>query len=198
MKKTAAVAILTILLGPSLARSASSDTAKAAPKAPAEVEALPAPVATWLTHLKDALTQTTLTGEYQKGNVAQVAAVRGARQEVPSADKPVWKGGFSDQARAELKKERAALAQGVNLLLEGRVAEGRDQILAFEKQYPRSRLRGAAEEALRKTAPAEAENVSKKRLLSAGAGRDITRPAPATPKTDAPSASTAPAAKSSR
>ncbi|HVA67252.1 MAG TPA: hypothetical protein VNK24_10075 [Elusimicrobiota bacterium] len=162
MKKTAAAAILTLLLGPSLARGASSDTAKA--------DALPAPVATWLLHLKDALTQTTLTSEYQKGDVAQVAAVRGARQDVPGADKPVWKGGFSDQARAELKKERAALAQGVTLLLKGRVAEGRAQILAFEKQYPRSRLRGAAEEALRKTAPG----------------------APAAPKTDAP------AAKSSR
>ncbi|HVC08555.1 MAG TPA: hypothetical protein VNH15_01280 [Elusimicrobiota bacterium] len=180
MKKTAAAAALILALGASLAKSASSDTVKTATKAPAKTEALSIPAETWLTHLKDALTQTTLSGEYQKGDVAQVAAVRGARQQVPSADKPVWKGGFSDQARVELKKERAALAQGVDLLLQGRLAEGRAQILAFEKQYPRSRLRGAAEEALRKTA---SEAVLQR---------------PAAPKTDAPPASAAPAAKSSR
>ena len=149
MKNTMAAALI-LILGASIARGAEG-TAK--PKTAVEI---PDSARTWLLHLKEALTQTTLAGDYQKGDVAEVAAVRGAPQQAVDPDAPVWKGGFSDKARAELKTERAALAQGVELILDGHAAEGREKILAFETQYPRSRLRGAAEEALRKTASASA------------------------------------------
>ncbi|MDE1975830.1 MAG: hypothetical protein KGI84_01055, partial [Elusimicrobia bacterium] len=155
--KNAMAAALILILGAPMAMSAEGVAkpkaeTQAAEKAKAAVE-IPDSAKTWLLHLKEALTQTTLAGDYQKGDVAEVAAVRGAPQQAVEPA-PVWKGGFSDQARAELKTERAALAQGVKLILDGHAAEGREKILAFETQYPRSRLRGAAEEALRKAVSA--------------------------------------------
>ncbi|MDE2313465.1 MAG: hypothetical protein KGL04_04740 [Elusimicrobia bacterium] len=167
MKNAAAAALILILgapavLGAEAAAKPKMETparSEAGPKAPAAEKSeasdeIQDSARAWLLHLKEALTQATLAGDYQKGDVAQVAAVRGAPQQAVDADAPVWKGGFSDEARAELKTERAALAQGVELILDGHAAEGREKILAFEAQYPRSRLRGAAEEALRKAVSA--------------------------------------------
>ncbi|MGH7441903.1 MAG: hypothetical protein ACREKE_04430 [bacterium] len=126
----------------------SAAPAAEAAAAPASADIL-ARTKTWLTHLEDALTQSALSSDYQKGSVAQAAAVRGAKQTAADPN-PVWKGGFADEARAELRKERAALAQGVGLLVKGGLTQGRAELLAFVKDYPQSPFLGAAQEALKK------------------------------------------------
>ncbi len=170
---TLSLALCAVCSAAVLAAEAGAPRGSAPAASASVVSAPPSSVGTWLAHLKDALTQSALSADYQKGDLAQVAAVRGAKQDLDEADpqKPVWKGGFADQDAAQAKKERAALARGVSLILQGKIDEGRAQIQAFETQYPKSALLSDAQEVLRKTAAAP----------QAAAPASAKSPAPATP-----------------
>ncbi len=123
----------------------------------------------WLVHLEQALTQTAIAGDYQKQDVAQVAAVRGSAQDVVNPDKPVWKGGFADKENIKIRKERAELAQDVALLLGGKTKEGKTALLAFEAEHPRSLLAQDAQLAIKKADDlAPPKNSAKSKAKSTG------------------------------
>lgn len=89
-----------------------------------------------------------------KTRVSAVAAVRGAKQG-SDAEALYWKGGVSEEARKKLAEEKEALTAAVQLVVDGRTAEGRAAIEKFLKDYPESFYASDAREALGKL-PAEA------------------------------------------
>ena len=76
-----------------------------------------------------------------------VAAVRGAPQKDAAAGEIYWKSGVSDKVKAQLLKERAELAEAAELILQGKLQEGRERLDAFEKAHPKSDFGGDVLEA---------------------------------------------------
>jgi len=90
-----------------------------------------------------------------KTRVSAVAAVRGARQGSDSGAL-YWKGGVSEQAGKKLAEEKKALADAVQLVVDGKTGEGRAALEKFIKDHPESVYAPDAKEAL-SGLPAEAE-----------------------------------------
>lgn len=110
-----------------------------APGARAEEAGGLAAVKTWFANWKSALERSAVEGRYRRLRTATaVAAVRGAGQEAADPSKPYWKGGWSEKRSAERQKERAELASAVQLILDGKTAEARAALDAFEKAHPAS------------------------------------------------------------
>ena len=84
-----------------------------------------------------------------KNRVSAVAAVRGAKQG-GDARALYWKGGVSDEARKKLDAERKQLADAVQLVVDGKVPEGKAALETFTKDNPDSVFLPDAKEALEK------------------------------------------------
>lgn len=127
--------ILTLAVALSFAASAATgaDAAKSAPKSKLSI------LKTWFKHLKQGLTESSVSGEFQRQRVTAVAAVRGSAQEHADPDRVAWKTGGSKKLAA-LREEKAELASAVGLLEEGKVSEGLTALDAFEKAHPQSGL----------------------------------------------------------
>ncbi|MDE2293263.1 MAG: hypothetical protein KGL53_14365 [Elusimicrobia bacterium] len=94
---------------------------------------------TWFSHWKDALVRTAVEGRYRTlHSMTAVAAVRGERQDSADPQAPYWKGGWTEKRAAERKKERAELADAVQLILDGKTGEAQAAFDAFDKAHPKS------------------------------------------------------------
>ena len=91
-----------------------------------------------------------------KARVSSVAAVRGARQG-SDAESLYWKGGVSEAAQKQLEDDKKALTAAVQLIVDGRPADGRTALEAFIKDRSESSYLRDAEEALANL-PAEAND----------------------------------------
>ena len=114
-------------------------------KAPAKTEAAPSAfswdtIRTRLMHLKDGLTSSAVERHYQNKSASAVAAVRGAKQEQFNADQPYWKGGVQAKKARQQKAERSELTAAVDLVLAGKVDEGKKKLYEFEMAHPKSAL----------------------------------------------------------
>ena len=82
-----------------------------------------------------------------KNRVSAVAAVRGAKQG-SDAEALYWKGGVSEQARKKQAEEKKALTEAVQLIVDGKTAEGKEALEKFIKDRPNSTFIADAKEAL--------------------------------------------------
>jgi len=82
-----------------------------------------------------------------KTRVSAVAAVRGAKQG-SDAEAVYWKGGVSEKGRVKLAEEKKALTDAVQLVVDGKMPEGRAALDKFIKDYPESLYAADAREAL--------------------------------------------------
>lgn len=110
------------------------------PLAAADAPAKPSSsVMSWLKNWKNSLERSAVETRYRKMRTASaVAAVRGGPQEAANAQKVYWKGGWSEKRDAERMKERKELAAVVGLMMDGKAAEAREALDAFEKAHPQS------------------------------------------------------------
>jgi len=79
--------------------------------------------------------------------VSAVAAVRGAKQG-GDADALYWKGGVSEKAQKKLLEEKKALGDAVQLIVDGKLADGKAGLESFIKDNPESFYAADAKEAL--------------------------------------------------
>lgn len=79
--------------------------------------------------------------------VSAVAAVRGAKQG-SDAEALYWKGGVSEEARKKLSEEKKVLTEAVQLVVDGRLPEGKAALEKFSKDYPESFYAADAKAAL--------------------------------------------------
>lgn len=125
-------------------------------------------VMSWFKNWKNALERSAVEGKYRKMRTATgVAAVRGSAQSAADPDEAYWKGGWSEKREKERAKERGELADAVGLIMDGKGAEARAALDAFEKAHPKSSFLGEVKEARAKldemegkgpaAAPAEAK-----------------------------------------
>jgi len=142
-KITMAALAALLLAGP--LRAEEAKTAKAAPTAKESVM-------TFLKNLKLALTQSAVQGERKKERSAAVAAVRGAGQssELANPDEPSLKGDVNAAKMQQSQAEDAEIEQAVDLVLNGKVAEGIGALEAFKTKHPKSRSVATAQEAIDK------------------------------------------------
>ena len=82
-----------------------------------------------------------------KNRVSAVAAVRGDKQG-SDADALYWKGGVSEKAQKKMDEEKKAMTAAVQLVVDGKLAEGRIAIGKFIKDNPDSIYIPDAKEAL--------------------------------------------------
>ena len=101
----------------------------------------------WFKHWKDALEKSAVEGRYRRVRPGAVAAVRGTPQKDAAAGEIYWKSGVSDKVKAQILKERAELAEAAELILQGKLQEGRERLDAFEKAHPKSDFSGDVLEA---------------------------------------------------
>lgn len=132
MKTFAAVLTLALLAAP----------AGAAEDASAKMASMSA----WFKNLKNALVPSMVSGRYTARSVTSVAAVRGDEQTALDPDRPEWRTS-TKSPKLEARKEKAALASAVDLIMSGKYDDGKSAIAAFEKDYPKSPLLTAAREA---------------------------------------------------
>lgn len=110
---------------------------------------------TWFKHLKQGLTESSVSGEFQRQRVTAVAAVRGNAQAHADPDRVAWKTGSSKKV-AEQRAEKAELSAAVGLLEEGKVGDGIAALESFEKAHPQSLFLKEASEAKEKAKELEA------------------------------------------
>jgi len=94
-----------------------------------------------------------------KTRVSAVAAVRGAKQ----GSDPMalyWKGGVSDNAQKKLDAEKNQFAQAVQLVVDGSLEEGRQELSKFVRDNPDSVFVPDAKEALSKIPAADKAEVA--------------------------------------
>ena len=72
-----------------------------------------------------------------KNRVSAVAAVRGAKQG-SDAEALYWKGGVSEKAQKRLAEEKKAMTAAVQLIVDGKLPEGRTALEKFIKDNPDS------------------------------------------------------------
>ncbi|MFA6435038.1 MAG: hypothetical protein WCW52_10115 [Elusimicrobiales bacterium] len=82
-----------------------------------------------------------------KNRISAVAAVRGAKQG-SDADALYWKGGVSEKARKKAAEEKKAMTDAVQLVVDGKLAEGGAALEKFIKDNPDSIYAADAKEAL--------------------------------------------------
>lgn len=84
-----------------------------------------------------------------KTRVSAVAAVRGAKQG-SDANALYWKGGLTERASKQLNEDKAILTSAIELVVSGKVSEGRIALEKFIKDKPESFYLEDAKEALSK------------------------------------------------
>lgn len=129
--------------------------AKAAPdaavdKTAAAVKPRKSSFLVWFEHLKKGLSDSSVQDRYQKRRLTAVAAVRGSPQDSVDPDKPQWKGKRKSKKDLQLKAERAEFAAAVDLIIEGKQADGLSALETFEKAHPESALLPDVREARQK------------------------------------------------
>jgi len=82
-----------------------------------------------------------------RNRVSAVAAVRGAKQG-SDAEALYWKGGVSEEARKKLAEEKKTLTDAVQLVVDGRLSEGKAALEKFIKDSPESFYLQDAKDAL--------------------------------------------------
>ena len=112
---------------------------------------------TFFQKLKEGLSESSVSGDFQKRRATAVAAVRGNPQDSADPNKPAFKGGAKGKQAAQLKKERAELSSAVDLVIEGKVQDGIAALESFEKKHPKSALLPDAKEAKAKAQELAAE-----------------------------------------
>ena len=123
---------LTVILFLAALSAGPSAAEDAAPKPPSSVMS-------WLKNWKNSLERSAVEGRYRRMRTATaVAAVRGECQNSVDPAKPYWKGGWSEKCENERLKERKELASAVTSMMDGREAEARQALDAFEKAHPQS------------------------------------------------------------
>lgn len=140
------------------AKEAAKEAPKEAPKEGAKEKAkkMAAGMRTWFQHLKEGLTESSVSAQRQRVGVTAVAAVRGNKQSSEELDKPAWKAGAAGEKSRAARDQREAFSGAVDKILEGELEEGISQLDAFEKRYPESPLLGEAREARQKAREAQA------------------------------------------
>ncbi len=123
---------------------------------PTKAAKLAASMRTWFEHLKEGLTESSVSGQRQRGRLTAVAAVRGKGQSSVDPDKPAWKSGAGSRKAREMRKQKAEFAAAVDLILNGQLSEGDEKLEAFEKAYPASPLLAEARQARAKVREASA------------------------------------------
>jgi hypothetical protein len=111
---------------------------------PAEQKAEAKPASSAMKVLKNLLTglqKSAVEGRYRRVRTSAVASVRGAGQEDTDSSKPYWKGGLSEKAAAQQRKERDQLAEAVQMALSGKTDEGSAKLDAFEQEHPKTKLK---------------------------------------------------------
>lgn len=136
---------LFLFLAAGPAASQQTDAAPSAVSKPAK-KAKPK-LGQWFKHWKNALERSAVEGRYRRVRTGSVAAVRGTPQKDAAAGEIYWKSGVSDKVKAQLLKERAELAEAAELILQGKLQEGRERLDAFEKAHPKSEFNGDVLEA---------------------------------------------------
>ncbi len=110
-----------------------------------------------------------------KNRVSAVAAVRGSKQG-SDAEALYWKGGVSEKAQKKLAEEKKALADAVQLVVDGKTAEGKAALENFIKDKPDSIYIADAKEAVSnlpadEAKPAEAKDAEAKPAAATGADK---------------------------
>jgi hypothetical protein len=131
MVRTAAMLALTLALLPGFAHAQAASS--------------------WFKNLYKALTSDTAQKYASQGrSVTSVAAIRGAGMGQQDPAQPYWKGGVSEKAAKQLAEERKAFAEAIQLVMDGKVEEGKASLADFEKKHPNSALLGDVKEAIAK------------------------------------------------
>ncbi len=105
---------------------------------------------TFFRHLKESLSSSAVQGQRKKGKVGAVAAVRGADQKSALADpnEPVFKGDLRAKKEKSVAAEDAEFAAAVDLVLQGKAAEGAKAFEEFKAKHPKSRNLDKVREAI--------------------------------------------------
>ena len=96
-----------------------------------------------------------------KNRISAVAAVRGAKQG-SDADALYWKGGVSEKAQKKLADEKKAITDAVQLVVDGKLPEGKAALEKFIKDNPDSIYATEAKEALSNLPKGEAKSADEK------------------------------------
>jgi TolA-binding protein len=102
--------------------------------------------------------------------VSAVAAVRGARQG-GDAEALYWKGGVSEKAQKKLLEEKKALGDAVQLIVDGKLVDGKAALESFIKDNPDSLYAADAKEALANL-PKDEAKPSEPKNTGAGAAEE--------------------------
>lgn len=144
---------------------------------------------TWFKHLREGLSESSVSGAYQKRNVTAVAAVRGEEQKSAELETVEWKGSRSAAGKAR-KAEQKELDVAVALIEQGQIEDGLKAIDAFEEAHPKSSFKKDLPEIRAKAkeyqaALAAGGEVAPAAPESAPSGKDAA-PAPAVPASAKP------------
>ena len=147
------------------AKSEASQPAGAAAKIGASLR-------TWFLNLKEGLSESSVSGQRQKGRLTSVAAVRGnaqgsdggrsvsglrpAQRDASEADRPAWKSGAQSKKMKQLRLEKAEFSAAVDLILDGKLQQGSEALDAFEQAHPGSSLLAEVQETRGKIKEAQA------------------------------------------
>ena len=161
MRRVMLMAVLGLSVAVSAEDSAKAPLAEApkptaeAPKAAASLARVTGGLRTWFQHLKEGLTESSVSAQRQRGHVTAVAAVRGSQQGSAEVDKPAWKSGAQTRKSRLMRQQRQEFAAAVDLALEGKYAEAGGKLDAFQKAYPDSPLLPEVKEAREKAREAQ-------------------------------------------
>lgn len=114
----------------------------------------------WFAHVKEGLSESSVSGQRQRGRFNAVAAVRGEEQEAADPAAPVWKSAAAGKASKALSKQRRELAAAVDAIMDGRLEEGQKQLDAFEKAHEGSPMLADAREIRSKLAEAQSQTAA--------------------------------------
>ncbi|MDE2040483.1 MAG: hypothetical protein KGO96_13210 [Elusimicrobia bacterium] len=95
---------------------------------------------TWFTHVKQGLTESSVSDRMQHRRLTAVAAVRGQKQQGVEAERPAWKSPHRMRRALALRRQKAELKAAVEAILAGKLDEGQRRLDAFDKKNPRGEL----------------------------------------------------------
>lgn len=149
-------------------------------------------VLSWFKNWKNTLERSAVEGKYRKMRTATgVAAVRGEEQTSANPEEAYWKDEISEKTEKARMKERGELDAAVALIMDGKNAEARAALDAFEKEHPKSSFLGQVNEARAKLDELEGKAPAPK--PAAAEPKAEPAKAPEAAKPEAPPAEAAPA-----
>jgi hypothetical protein len=148
MKKLLMLAVLTLTAAPLYAQEPREK--------PSAASRFGAGLRQWFLHVKEGLTESSVSSQRQKARITAVAAVRGAEQGEVDPAAPVWKSASGAKKAKATKKERAELAAAVDSALAGDLDGANAKLDAFEAAHEGSLLLTEAKEIRAKLKEAQA------------------------------------------